>query len=604
MILVVTVVLLPLLMVERSVDSFVPLRMLALSVLVFGAFAFLREKLILENSVSGQWPFRIWLLFLAWGLMVSGFAMVPRDAFFEIARLVVFTGLWLVLSWSLNQLKNPARTVGLAASSALVLVAGIGLGQYFGYFRDLPGFAGFPSGTMGNSNFLGAAVQFLLPGTLLALREKGMPAIMGALGLAIGLGGLWVAHSTGAWLGMVAGMVVTVIYLLPLLLKKAIRWGFALRTTVVALGFFVGIALFAFWSLDMLGTQPDVKMNTTQDSGIERLIMWKHSFAIVSQKPILGCGPDNWNYAVLENGLVGQGQGYATRYTMHAHNDFLEVFASYGVIGGLGFLLFLCFAWWQGWRRQLQDESQEAHWFSGVAVGGLTGWMVNAGLSFPFHRPYLLAMLLLWIAVIGRGTINKVTLPQWSTKGMVFVLMGTAGAMTIWSGLRLHGYGKNFQLLAAKEAQDWRAVIALTDKAQSWYNYDDGISKSPLHWYKGNALLSLGRNQEALVSLEQAHRQNPWHPMVASNYAVALVMNGQTNEAISELERLISMFPEFDDARINLVRLYIVTQAWQKAEAAMVHWNGMDFNQTINQLRNEILAHNAQSAPHSIQNQP
>ena len=583
-----SLVLLPLLIVPETSDPMVPVQMLGLSGLVFGFLAVLGVASVRLDW--GPWPMRFWWGFIGWGSSAICISMVPIDAFVETGRLVVVTGFGLLCCWAIQALENPYKWLGRMCSVALIAVGGVGLAQHFGIGTGIPGFNGLPSGTLGNANFYGAALQMLIPGAVLGLRSSGPNRVLAITGLAVGGLGLFWSDSEAAWLGLGASILVTSAYLLPAVLGKPSGWRLRLRTWLLV-GFAVAglVVVVALGQKLMLETGNE-SIAMTQDSGRERLLLWNGSLGIIKTYPFWGCGPDNWNYAILEEGIVGSAQGFGTRYFMQAHNDYVQATAEYGILGGVLFLAFLGFAWVSGWRRQVRGESGDELWLSGLALGGLSGWMVNAGLSFPFHRPYLLMLLFVWLSVLGRG-------PQEARQGSKWLLGGTwaligmaALAGMVWSGLKLKGDAANFKVLAAKGAMNFPEVARLSQEAQTWYNWEDGITKTPLTWFEGNALLSMGQQQAAFEPLLKAWRRNPWHPMVANNHAIALAMQGQMEEAISVMDRLLETFPEFDDTRVNLTRLYLATGKIEQAEATMRYWDGQNSLALVNQLRVELQA--------------
>jgi serine/threonine protein kinase/tetratricopeptide (TPR) repeat protein len=92
---------------------------------------------------------------------------------------------------------------------------------------------------------------------------------------------------------------------------------------------------------------------------------------------------------------------------------------------------------------------------------------------------------------------------------------------------------------------------------------------SDAHTWLGAALLSLGRTDEALRSLQEAVRlepgqARPWS-MLARGYWVG---KGQFQEGIEALERAVAINPQFGYAHLQLAFLYTETADFDKAEAA------------------------------------
>jgi O-antigen ligase len=581
-------VILPLVIIPETADPVVPIQMLLLSGIVLALLSLLVVAAVQVGW--GKWSMRFWWAFMGWGVVASCFGMVPLEGFLETARLLVLTGFGLLCCWAMRVIAEPSKWLGLLCAMALIVIGGIGVGQHFGIGTGIPGFNGLPSGTLGNANFFGAALQLLLPGAVLGLRSRGMGKLLAILGLVVGGCGLYWSGSEAAWLGLGMSALVSVAYLLPAFVGKSSNWKLGLRSLVLVGIFVVGLLGLVVVSRSLMQEIGEQDIAITQNSGRERLLLWEGSIAIVNAHPLLGCGPENWNYAILEQGVVGAAQGFGTRYYMQAHSDFVQNTAEYGVLGGILFLLFLGQAWGAGWRRQRLGASGETQWLSGLALGGLSGWIVNAGLSFPFHRPYLVLLLFVWLSVLGRDEPVLPLQPRWFRRGTWAFIGAAALSWLVWSGLKIKGNSANFKVMEAKESLNFSEVARLAHDAAAWYNWEDGITKTPLAWYEGNALLNMGQQDAAFVPLESAWRQNPWHPMVANNYAIALAMKGRIQEAIPLMEQLLKTFPAFDDTRVNLTRLYIATRRFEQAEALVRYWDGQLTNSLVNQVRGELEA--------------
>ena len=79
-----------------------------------------------------------------------------------------------------------------------------------------------------------------------------------------------------------------------------------------------------------------IGINTQDDSINERLGYYSDAVKSIMQYPILGIGVGNWKIKSIE--YAGNTvSGYTVPY--HAHNDFLQITAEIGIIGGLLYLM-------------------------------------------------------------------------------------------------------------------------------------------------------------------------------------------------------------------------------------------------------------------------
>jgi Flp pilus assembly protein TadD len=95
---------------------------------------------------------------------------------------------------------------------------------------------------------------------------------------------------------------------------------------------------------------------------------------------------------------------------------------------------------------------------------------------------------------------------------------------------------------------------------------------------KGNTLIFLNRNEEAVVALRKAIRIDPKHVLSWYNLGIALQRLGRSAESVSALERAIELQPGYPDARFNLsmaqLSLGDYEAGWRNYEA---RWETADY---------------------------
>ncbi len=112
--------------------------------------------------------------------------------------------------------------------------------------------------------------------------------------------------------------------------------------------------------------------------------------------------------------------------------------------------------------------------------------------------------------------------------------------------------------LLANQGDDRAAVDALTAALRSQEDPE-------LHYRLGNALLRLGRVDEAIAELKAAVRMNPAFAEARNNLASALVQRGERDAAILHLREAVRARPDFAEARLNLAALLGRASQWGEA---------------------------------------
>jgi O-antigen ligase/tetratricopeptide (TPR) repeat protein len=150
-----------------------------------------------------------------------------------------------------------------------------------------------------------------------------------------------------------------------------------------------------------------IKLENNASSG--RLHLWEGAIDYATKHPFMGAGYGNWKLASIP---------YEKEFTndlfvpYHSHNDFLEMFADLGIVGGLCFgwmfLLFPIYAF-TIWRNK---DAKAFHLPATISFMAVTCYAVDAFLNFPAERTAMQTMLaisaaLVWIPL---GHLKSTTL--------------------------------------------------------------------------------------------------------------------------------------------------------------------------------------------------
>ncbi len=98
-----------------------------------------------------------------------------------------------------------------------------------------------------------------------------------------------------------------------------------------------------------------------------------------------------------------------------------------------------------------------------------------------------------------------------------------------------------------------------TENAAEWYR--TAVEKMPLQAdfaaELGNALIRLKRFSEAIDILSQTLKQQSKHELALLNLGVAEWLNGNSGKALVHLKKVVSLFPDNENARLYLAEIYL-----------------------------------------------
>jgi O-antigen ligase len=340
--------------------------------LAIGAVAFARRLLGGRAlPASALWGLGAVVAVCLLSLAHTTYAYATREETFFLAALCVLI-MATLLALNDNR-KTQALIIGLTAIALAEAVAG--LGQYFGGARTPAywlshAFAELIRtriyGTLGGPNVLAG---FLLPGiagaTLLAITLRGVWRAVSAAALVVLVVALLLTYSRGAYIGLAMFLAAGIGLLWPVRREAG-------RVLVLI----VVVAILALISLPGAGLRAKsiAPASQQEDTATSRMFIWKTGLAMWRAHPLWGSGIGTFNAAYSSY----REPDVLTTYAMlpipgSAHDDYLQVLATTGVVGfglivGAGL-----FGLWRAFRRYARGGPEDRIWLGvwGAMVAGM-----------------------------------------------------------------------------------------------------------------------------------------------------------------------------------------------------------------------------------------
>ena len=122
--------------------------------------------------------------------------------------------------------------------------------------------------------------------------------------------------------------------------------------------------------------------NPEEDQSVnERLGFYKIALEDIKKNPILGIGIGNWKLKSIQRGNKFL-EGYRIPYKVH--NDFLEMAAEVGILGGLFFMYFIFYPFVVSFLKLLKKKEITISFLVFLIVGI---YIFDSLVNFPMHRP-------------------------------------------------------------------------------------------------------------------------------------------------------------------------------------------------------------------------
>jgi O-antigen ligase len=365
-------------------------------------------------AIQGIFKYKFTLVFsflVAWASLSYFYAINPTETLVTGARLITTFLVFIVLSILFYKQPLPALLTGISVIMAFVLL-----------YDSLVLLKTFSSnlttmsldeniialrGNHGNKNVMAAALLIKFPFVLwLIINNKLLGKLLAAFVLIMGVTGLLILNTRSTYVGL---LIITIIFIATTLYfkskqnKKAIFTQIAYLIIPVIIGYFIA-NMFLGTAVQMQDSQGgygtvtkrigDITVASEENS---RLRLWKNAIDYSIHHPLIGCGYGNWKLASIPYEIFHTTELFVP---YHAHNDFFEMFADLGLLGGLSFaLLFLLvpiitFSIWKN------KSFNNLHLAATILFMAVTCYAVDAFLNFPAERTAMQSILAIAAALI------------------------------------------------------------------------------------------------------------------------------------------------------------------------------------------------------------
>lgn len=552
--------------------------------------------------------------FAIWAGMSIFYSGYRHATVSEGGRLAAHVGVYWLAIMAIRDMRQVRRLLGVAAVGGL-LVCVYAFLQRAG--RDPVSWQEEGARVfsfLGNPTYLAGYLVLLIPLMIAA----GLPPSEGREAQ----GGLWRRRVSSVFFLLVAGLMLLSLYLtvslspiiglglgaaLALALGIVRNWG-NFRTVhvvgfllagLIAAGLFVGV----YYRLPVTQQRRiSTVLHLKDPYGEERSLLRQAGVDLFREHPVFGTGYGTYRIYSLERLAPGwyADLGGSTQKMLvpnYAHNEYIQVLAGTGVIGGAIFFAMIGLAYWVGLRAALRHVSPDWARLAVAVVAGMSAFLFQNFFGVTFRQPgtvtfFWLSLGFLTVAGAGVGTAEgeqaDPRVRQWHFKkrsaGAVASVAVALACVVLLLGSVLLGQVRAGALVkradsAAKRGRfdtagmlaeqaikaDPYSVLAYYVGAYAWGSLGDHeksleANKKALSLLPGNASVyynigvnykELGRFEEAREAFERAIELMPTAERHQAAMAELLVEEGKMEEALSYAREAIRLSPQ--DSRLYLL---------------------------------------------------
>lgn len=459
------------------------------------------------------------------------------------------------------------------------IAAAYGLLQFYGFelpiWREVPGRMRLFS-TFGNPNYLaGYLAAALHISALLFFMQRGKWKIVWIVIIAILYASLLMTHTRGVWVALFFSSLFVVILL-------AFYGNRFFKKNKISLVFLVVImsAITLMYStpnplnrgrVDLI--KRGVSVMDFRSTAGQRLLIWNSALELIKEKPFFGWGVGTFgiHYPEAQGAFLSRDENRnylpRTNRSVHAHNDYLQIWAETGLVGLLLFFGILGTFYWTLFSFLKKRRGKDCNLFVIFFAGGITSFLIDATVSFPLYiiQNGMLFWFLIALAVgIMHGKIKRseykdedILDKKENIKNNSYpfkILLRWLFLIVIFLGIFYLAYWRIKLFVADTHAKQAELLMEADLYTAARIELEKAISLNP---HNAHAFANLARTYGYLglyyESIEAADRAElNWNtPNIHNQRAFAYLQIGEMEAAKKALARCMYLYPNFAAAYIN-----------------------------------------------------
>ena len=369
---------------------------------------------IYKDAIDNVIQYKFSIVFsvlLLWAMGSYFYAINPTESLVTLARLVTTYFIFINLSilYYKQDLKKIFNVIAVIVSfillyDAIYVISGFSNNmETMGLDQNILSL----SGNHGNKNVMAASLLIKFPFVLwVILNNKVFGKLLGLICLFLGIFALFILNTRSTFVGL---LLILSIFTITTIFYK---YKTGKKEMFIQIAFFLIPIIVAYFSanlilsnaIEMQGFQGgygtvtkrvgDINIASEQNS---RIHLWKAAADYAFKHPLFGAGYGNWKLASIP---YEKERATDLFVPYHSHNDFIEMFADLGVIGGTSFLILFLLLFLFAIKIWRKEEAKDFRLLATISLMAITCYFVDAFLNFPAERTAMQTMLAMSAALI------------------------------------------------------------------------------------------------------------------------------------------------------------------------------------------------------------
>ena len=563
-----SIIILPLLYLTKTIDPVMTIRILFLTfiLLIVNLILLARSRAYKEKFyIFRQFIFISFFGYIIFSAISLINAINITEGIFDFSRVILFFILFistvLILNYNENNIKIVCKTIIISS----LILATIGLIQYFfNGFYFIPGVDVVYS-TFTNRNLFSSILFLTLPfafyGYFTFSRKWIIPSF---ISICFSFFMITIIKARSVWFAIIISLFS--LLCITLFSKKIL---FSKKFLLLSL-FIIIVIVSAFLLPKPITSSHMSRKNITSTGTLidVRLKAWKKTLPMIKEFPLLGVGVGNWKIMLPKYGVSGMRTEHGAYQYIRPHNDFFWVLAEIGIFGFIFYISIFILIIYYIFKIISKSKKRDEKLLSLLLLFGFIGYIVISSFSFPKERIYHSIIFVLIISIVtviyNKYFPAKKPIKHFFSIGILILILVVLST-TLWFGYhRLKSEAHLFFALQARRVMDLKIqILAISEIDPRFYNMSPtGI---PVLWHRGIAYYELNQIELAFKDFNEAYSKHPHHIYIINNLASCYEILDNHQKAIEYYNKVLQISPKFEEALINLSAVYYNIQDYSRA---------------------------------------
>ena len=281
----------------------------------------------------------------------------------------------------------------------------------------------------------------------------------------------------------------------------------------------------------------------TKEGGSYRLFYWMSSWDLIKDHPLMGVGLGNWKIVDLK---YENRTNQLPDYQYHTHNDFIEITAETGFLGGLAYLLVFVLAIFYCARAVTSELSFRKNPQLFISSLGLLCYGVDAFFNFPSDRAEMQTIFALYLgSVICFAPSAGWKISPGKVRISIMFLVHSLVLLCVIFCLYLNFVSLQYQLITKTDIKNNQYTRTSAYMLQGFpFMPDISSYGEPIVCYKSRYLANEKRYDQA-IRLLQNDKSSPYDARVPEFICLYYHDWGKLDSSLKYAEKSIAMKPAF-----------------------------------------------------------